>query len=92
MAILNLTKNETGALLEMRNLNFWKALNVATEQSNTEQCDALAVAANWYIGKEEAVIDSDECYGIAENNEVISVAEYPNFPNPLITRPRFDNQ
>lgn len=90
MATLNLTKDETGALLEMRNLNFWKALNVATE-SNTE-CDALAIAADWYIGKEEAVINSDECFGIAENNEVISVAEYPNFPNPLITRPRFDNQ
>lgn len=89
MATLNLTRNETGAILEMRNLNFWKALNEAVGET---ECDAYAVAADWYVNKEEAIIDSDECFGMDENNEQIPVAEYPNFPNPLITRPRFDNQ
>lgn len=90
MATLYLTKDETGAVLEMRNWNFWKALNVATENTNTEPCDAYKATAEWYVDKEDAIIQSDECYGIAENDEQIPISEYPSYPNPLITRPRFE--
>jgi hypothetical protein len=89
MATLYLTRNETGTLLEMRNLNFWKALNEAVGET---ECDAYAVAADWNVSKEEAIIDSDECIGVNEHNENIPIAEYPSHPNPLITRPRFDQQ
>lgn len=90
MATLYLTKDETGAVLEMRNLNFWKALNVATEETNNPECDAYEKAATWYVEKEEAIIDAEETFGIDENDDEIPIAEYPSHPNPLITRPRFD--